>query len=343
MTDDDIKQLQWDLARARAMHAQAARDRDHYRQALPVGHWKTVSATYAATHYGFPPTPDTGDLHTARDGSVWMFNVDVTGAWSLSEPGVEDVSALVVELAETERERQKAVALERDTAERAQRERVASDRLVDTMDQDFRALRDAVLASGAGVVRGAGGVVTGVVLPSDPDLVACREQLRQESERADREAAEASSLRDEVDRLTRQWDGWHHLFDAQWQREKELSEEVDRLGEDVDRLSRALDPADTADLRTVADFLERYTSLVWKESPNERPEWSAADLRCKAEYLEESDALIERVARVIYETDERDKTPKREWASRSDALRADYLANARALHAAGLLTDGEQQ
>lgn len=342
MTDDDIKQLQWDLARARAMHAQAARDRDHYRQALPVGHWKTVSATYAATHYGFPPTPDTGDLHTARDGSVWMFNVDVTGAWSLSEPGVEDVSALVVELAETERERQKAVALERDTAERAQRERVASDRLVDTMDQDFRALRDAVLASGAVVVRGAGGVVTGVVLPSDPDLVACREQLRQESERADREAAEASSLRDEVDRLTRQRD------------EALAGEDIELLPESVQRAfvrcaesgrrnAPALDVADPGDLRTVADFLERYTAAARSEHPGERPEWSAADLRCKAEYLEESDALIERVARVIYETDERAKTPKREWASRSDALRADYLANARALHAAGLLTDGEQQ
>lgn len=174
-------------------------------------------------------------------------------------------------------------------------------------------------------------------------LTACREQLRQESERADREAAEASSLRDEVDRLTRQRDGWHHFFEAQKQREKELGGKVDELCEEVDRLSRALDPADPDDLRTVADFLEHYTSLVWKESPNERPEWSAADLRCKAEYLEESDALIERVARVIYETDERDKTPKREWASRSDALRGDYLANARALHAAGLLTDGEQQ
>lgn len=337
MTDDDIKQLQGDLARARAMHAQAARDRDHYRQALPVGHWKTVSATYAATHYGFPPTPDTGDLHTARDGSVWMFNGDVTvatGAWSLSEPGVEDVSALVVELTETERERQKAVALERDTAERAQRERVASDRLVDTMDEDFRALRDAVLASGAVVVRGAGGVVTGVVLPSDPDLVACREQLRQESERADREAAEASSLRDEVDRLTRQRD--EALADA-----GRYAAEGNRSAHLIDRV--ALDPADPADMRTVADFLERYTAAARSEHPGERPEWSAADLRCKAEYLEESDALIERVARVIYETDERDKTPKREWASRSDALRADYLANARALHAAGLLTDGEQQ
>lgn len=334
MTDDDIKQLQWDLARARAMHAQAARDRDHYRQALPVGHWKTVSATYAATHYGFPPTPDTGDLHTARDGSVWMFNVDVTGAWSLSEPGVEDVSALVVELAETERERQKAVALERDTAERAQRERVASDRLVDTMDQDFRALRDAVLASGAGVVRGAGGVVTGVVLPSDPDLVACREQLRQESERADREAAEASSLRDEVDRLTRQRDEAIADYPLPHTFPHRSAHLIDRV---------ALDPADPDDLRTVADFLEHYTSLVWKESPNERPEWSAADLRCKAEYLEESDALIERVARVIHDSDERGKTPEREWSSRPEALRADYLANARALHAAGLLTDGEQQ
>lgn len=42
------------------------------------------------------------------------------------------------------------------------------------------------------------------------DLVACREQLRQESGRADREAAEASSLRDEVDWLTRERDAWQH-------------------------------------------------------------------------------------------------------------------------------------
>lgn len=166
------------------------------------------------------------------------------------------------------------------------------------------------------------------------DLVACREQLRQESERADREAAEASSLRDEVDRLTRQRDEAIADYPLPHTFPHRSAHLIDRV---------ALDPADPDDLRTVADFLEHYTSLVWKESPNERPEWSAADLRCKAEYLEESDALIERVARVIYETDERDKTPKREWASRSDALRADYLANARALHAAGLLTDGEQQ
>lgn len=124
------------------------------------------------------------------------------------------------------------------------------------------------------------------------DLVACREQLRQESERADREAAEASSLRDEVDRLTRQRDGWHHFFEAQKQREKELCAEVDRL-------SRDLDPADPGDLLTVADFLDRYTDLARSEHPGERARWSAADLRCKAEYLEgqrESEALIEKTA-----------------------------------------------
>lgn len=314
MTDDDIKQLQWDLARARAMHAQAARDRDHYRQALPVGHWKTVSATYAATHYGFPPAPDTGDLHTARDGSVWMFNVDVTGvdvtgAWSLSEPGVEDVSALVVELAETEWERQKAVALERDTAERAQRERVASDRLVDTMDEDFRALRDAVLASGAVVVRGAGGVVTGVVLPSDPDLVACREQLRQESERADREAAEASSLRDEVDRLTRQRDGWRHLFEAQWQSQKELCDKVDELCAQHDQ--------DAAELSSLRDECDRVA--------RERDEKARA-YRLEAEQATATarERRIEKAAQMIHGFD-------------------DSLSAARALDAAGLLKDGDDE
>jgi hypothetical protein len=91
-----------------------------------------------------------------------------------------------------------------------------------------------------------------------------------------------------------------------------------------------LDPADPADMRTVADFLERYTAAARSEHPGERPEWSAADLRCKAEWLEQqqgSEALVEKVARFLA-----DET----WVG--DKGSAHGLAVD--LQAAGLLADG---
>lgn len=52
------------------------------------------------------------------------------------------------------------------------------------------------------------------------------------------------------------------------------------------------------------------------------------------------DALVEKAARAIHDSDEQGKFPPKEWGARPEALRNDYRANARALLAAGLLADG---
>ena len=54
------------------------------------------------------------------------------------------------------------------------------------------------------------------------------------------------------------------------------------------------------------------------------------------------DALVEKAARAIHDSDEQGKFPPGEWEVRSEALRNDYRANARALLAAGLLADSER-
>lgn len=73
----------------------------------------------------------------------------------------------------------------------------------------------------------------------------------------------------------------------------------------------------------------------------------ARELECRAAKIESAhtakasvDALVERVARAIYDSDE--LLPPKEWGARSEALRNDYRANARALLAAGLLADSER-
>ena len=73
----------------------------------------------------------------------------------------------------------------------------------------------------------------------------------------------------------------------------------------------------------------------------------ARELECRAAKIESAhtakasvDALVERAARAIHDSDEQGKFPPGEWGARSEALRNDYRANARALLAAGLLADG---
>lgn len=140
------------------------------------------------------------------------------------------------------------------------------------------------------------------------DLVACREQLRQATERADREAAEASSLRDEVDRLTRQRDGWRHLFEAQWQHQKELCDKVDELCAQHDQ--------DAAELSSLRDECDRVA--------RERDEKARA-YRLEAEQATATarERRIEKAAQMIHGFD-------------------DSLSAARALDAAGLLKDGDE-
>lgn len=75
----------------------------------------------------------------------------------------------------------------------------------------------------------------------------------------------------------------------------------------------------------------------------------ARELECRAAKIESAhtakasvDELVENAARAIYDSDEQGKFPPKEWGARPDALRNDYRANARALLAAGLLTNPER-
>ncbi|MGV9481884.1 hypothetical protein [Gordonia aichiensis] len=75
----------------------------------------------------------------------------------------------------------------------------------------------------------------------------------------------------------------------------------------------------------------------------------ARELECRAAKIEYAhtakasvDALVEKAARAIHDSDEQGKFPPGEWEVRSEALRNDYRANARALYAAGLLADSER-
>ena len=73
----------------------------------------------------------------------------------------------------------------------------------------------------------------------------------------------------------------------------------------------------------------------------------AREIECRADRLEAAqaenvsvDELVEKAARVIHDSDE--LFPPKEWEVRSEDLRNDYRANARALLAAGLLTNPER-
>ena len=72
--------------------------------------------------------------------------------------------------------------------------------------------------------------------------------------------------------------------------------------------------------------------------------WNESADRLEAEHPEKQsvDALVEKAARAIHDSDEQGKFPPEEWEVRSEALRNDYRANARALLAAGLLTNPER-
>lgn len=76
----------------------------------------------------------------------------------------------------------------------------------------------------------------------------------------------------------------------------------------------------------------------------------AREIECRADRLEavqaekaSADALVEKAARAIHDSDEQGKFPPQEWGARSEAVRNDYRANARALLAAGLLADGGEK
>lgn len=75
----------------------------------------------------------------------------------------------------------------------------------------------------------------------------------------------------------------------------------------------------------------------------------ARELECRAAKIESAhaakasvDELVEKAARVIHDSDEQGKFPPKEWGARPEALQNDYRANARALLAAGLLTNPER-
>ena len=121
--------------------------------------------------------------------------------------------------------------------------------------------------------------------------------------------------------------------------------EVGRLKRERDVLPTP-DAANPAHLRWAADVVAEVAEVLFPDCgiPNTAL-LSAEDLCSEADRLEAAqaekssvDALVEKAARAIHDSDEH--FPPKEWGARSEALRNDYRANARALLAAGLLTDG---
>lgn len=121
---------------------------------------------------------------------------------------------------------------------------------------------------------------------------------------------------------------------------------LDRLGSDLAKFDlrewEAVQREPWDVLREAADLTDEALVQV-RYTGKSLSEW----LRLRADYLEAEaaekssvDALVEKAARVIHDSDEQGKFPPEEWEVRSEALRNDYRTNARALLAAGLLADG---
>lgn len=123
---------------------------------------------------------------------------------------------------------------------------------------------------------------------------------------------------------------------------------------EVGRLKRERDVLPTPDadnpahLRWAADAIVAHARSL-PGSPGNQRNVVAETLRESADRLEAAqaekasvDALVEKAARAIHDSDEQGKFPPKEWGARSEALRNDYRANARALLAAGLLTNPER-
>lgn len=121
--------------------------------------------------------------------------------------------------------------------------------------------------------------------------------------------------------------------------------EVGRLKRERDVLPTP-DAANPVHLRWAADAIVAHARSL-SGSPGNQRNVVAETLRESADRLEAAqaekasvDALVERAARAIHDSDEQGKFPPEEWEVRSEALRNDYRTNARALLAAGLLADG---
>lgn len=104
------------------------------------------------------------------------------------------------------------------------------------------------------------------------------------------------------------------------------------------------DAANPVHLRWAADAIVAHARSL-PGSPGNQRNVVAETLRESADRLEAAqaekasvDALVEKAARAIHDSDEH--FPPKEWEVRSEDLRNDYRANARALLAAGLLADG---
>lgn len=119
---------------------------------------------------------------------------------------------------------------------------------------------------------------------------------------------------------------------------------------EVGRLKRERDVLPTPDATNPAD-VRRAAMVIEQLALSEG--WYCKSfvtrLRTTADRLEAAqaekasvDELVEKAARVIHDSDEQGKFPPKEWEARPDALRNDYRANARALLAAGLLTNPER-
>ena len=147
---------------------------------------------------------------------------------------------------------------------------------------------------------------------------------------ADLDSADEAELRS----LRTQLDNARAALEAYETRVKELTRERDEA------TLPTPDATNPADVRRAAMVMEQ---LALSEG------WYCKSfvtrLRTTADRLEAAqaenvsvDELVEKTARAIHDSDEH--FPPKEWEVRSEDLRNDYRANARALLAAGLLADG---
>ena len=142
----------------------------------------------------------------------------------------------------------------------------------------------------------------------------------------------------EVRSLHTQLDDARAALEAYETRVKELTRERDEA------TLPTPDATNPADVRRAAMVIEQLAlSEGWYCKSFVTRLRTTAD-RLEAAQAEKAsvDELVEKAARVIHDSDEQGKFPPKEWEARPEALRNDYRANARALLAAGLLTNPER-
>lgn len=182
----------------------------------------------------------------------------------------------------------------------------------------------------------------------EADLVMCREQLAQETERAESYRLDVAALRDALDAPD----------DADVDQLIDVVHAITELAEKAEYAAQQLptpDATNPAHLRWAAQVVDHYAGDVWDlkyETPNWPHVWaqmlSRADrLEAAQQQADADEELIEKAARTLAFAAERNDlgvTESEMWARylvRESRRR--YLNQARALLAANLLRDGGEK